>query len=125
MIDELRACRHFYTGDEVRRYRDGRITRNGTDLSRAEIDAAVTNFQPVYDAWVAARAAAEAAKVQRETDAAAIKQDNAVKQLINASPDQIETWITNNVTNLAEAKAVLIRLTKALSAVAREAFVDD
>ena len=125
MIDELRACRHFYTGDEVRRYRDGRITRNGADLSRAEIDAAVANYQPVYDAWVAARAAAEAAKVQRETDAAAIKQDNAVKQLINASPDQIETWITNNVTNLAEAKAVLIRLTKALSAVAREAFVDD
>lgn len=43
-----------------------------------------------------------------------------VDRLRNASPQQIETYITNNVTNLAQARTVLIALAKVLAVVVKE-----
>jgi len=123
--DPLTSCRFVYPGDALKRYASGRITRNGTDLTAQEIADAIAAFQPTWDAIVAAREQAIADRLQRESDAALIKQNADVRALINASPAQIETWITNNVTDLPAARTVLIRLTQAVSAIGREAFVDD
>lgn len=78
-----------------------------------------------FDTAKALLAARAAAKAQREADAATTKANNQIRALINADRDQIEAWITNNVTDLASARQVLIRLAQALSAVARESFVDE
>lgn len=43
-----------------------------------------------------------------------------VDRLRNATPQQIETYITNNVTNLAQARTVLIGLAKVLAIVVKE-----
>ena len=42
-----------------------------------------------------------------------------VDKLKNATPDQIKTYITNNVTNLAEARTMLIRLALAVALLVR------
>jgi hypothetical protein len=37
-----------------------------------------------------------------------------LERLRTASPDQIDTWLTNNVTNLAQARTVLGMILKLL-----------
>ncbi len=85
-------------------------------------------FTPEEEAFAdneeATRTADRAIKDQRRAEAAQIKADNQVRQIINASPTQIDNWIDNNVTNLAEAKELFKRLAKAISAIGREAFVN-
>lgn len=82
----------------------------------------ITQLAADYDTALAYLSNRLAEKAQREADAAATKANNQIRALLNASPDQIETWITNNVTDLQSARAVLIRLAQALSAIAREQF---
>lgn len=41
-------------------------------------------------------------------------------RLKNATPQQIETWMTNNVTNLAQARGMLTALVKVLAIVVRD-----
>lgn len=55
-------------------------------------------------------------------DEAAIKTDPTVKALILSRPTQIETYIENNVNNLAQAKSVLTILAKAISAIGKRKF---
>lgn len=49
----------------------------------------------------------------------AIKQDQEVIQLLKANPGQIDNFIDNNVTNMAEAKDVLKRIARAVSVLAQ------
>lgn len=44
---------------------------------------------------------------QIELCAADLRADQMWDQLSNATPQQIDTWLTNNVTNLASARTVL------------------
>ena len=52
-----------------------------------------------------------------EEDSAALKADAQVTSLLGARPNQINTYIENNVTNLAQAKDVLKILARALAVV--------
>jgi len=47
-----------------------------------------------------------------ENEEEVLREDNIVKTLTSATFAQIDTWMDNNVTNLAEAKLVLNRLVK-------------
>jgi len=62
---------------------------------------------------------AYAAKTDRAADLAAIKADAEVLQLLKARPGAIDTYIDNNVTNLAEAKTVLKILARASAVLAQ------
>lgn len=59
-----------------------------------------------------------AARTQQE-DTEALKADNQVTALLKARPAQINNYIDANVTNLAEAKAVLKILARAVSVLAQ------
>ena len=52
----------------------------------------------------------------------AVKTDPAVRQLVKASPEGIENYINQNVTDLASAKSVLVKLAKAVSVLAQREF---
>lgn len=104
-------CAEDYMGLPRLQYGEGET--NQLDLVKLAAD---------YDAALVYISNKETAKVARDNDKQTILTDNTVKQLIDASPQQIETWITNNVTDLASARAVLIRLAKAVSLIARENF---
>jgi hypothetical protein len=71
------------------------------------------------------------AKTQEEQDAYAesleansaresIRSDNGVRQLLKTTPNQINNFIDNNVTDLDSAKDVLKRLARAVSVLGRE-----
>lgn len=62
-----------------------------------------------------AKAADEAAKT-------AIKADNFVSNFINMTPAQVETYVQNNVTNLATAKDVIAKMGVMLLLLARREF---
>lgn len=59
---------------------------------------------------------------QDRQDKQAVVTEPVIKQLITARPAQIDTYIDNNVTDLASAKNVLKILAKAISAIGKEAF---
>lgn len=46
---------------------------------------------------------------------AAANADALMKQLATATPAQIDTWLTNNVTSVAQARTVLAMLIKAVA----------
>jgi len=87
-----------------RAYREAWVINNG-----------VIEIDPTKQAKVDTR-------LQREVETTQNKGDVAIKQIINASPQQIESYINTNVTNLAQARSFLIKLTKAVSAIGRESF---
>jgi len=60
---------------------------------------------------IAEKAATEAHRADRD----ALKADNAVAALLKARPAQINSYIDANVTNLAEARAVLKILARAIA----------
>ena len=45
-----------------------------------------------------------------EKQAAVAKADAVLQQLMTSTPDQIEQWIDNNVTNFAEIKVMFKRV---------------
>lgn len=51
--------------------------------------------------------------------AAALEADPRWQAIKTATPDQVETWLTNNVTNLASARRVLKILVLAVQKLAR------
>lgn len=51
---------------------------------------------------------------------AEVKRDAVLVALKDATPQQIEAWIDNNVTSLAEARAVLKALAKAVALLIRK-----
>lgn len=58
----------------------------------------------------------------QEADRSALKGDSQVVALLKARPSQINTYIENNVTNLAEAKAVLKILARAVAVIGYATF---
>jgi len=100
---DLEAVRAANPGAEVIRYADGRITRNGVDLSQAEIDAAIAAHRPTHDALEAARAAEEAANANAQG-------------VFGSTPADAEAAVqaaNNNVVALRETVAALVRVLKA------------
>lgn len=96
----------------------------------------ITEIDPVLvsDVWTqqwSARAytpeeQAEAdAAAQEEAAESAVKADNAVRALLKATPDQIDSYIDTNVTDLASAKQVIATLAKAVSVLAQELLRED
>lgn len=77
-----------------------------------------------YDTALAYIAGMVADEQQRKDESSAIKADPALRQLINASPAQIDAYITSHVTDLQSARAVLAMLAKAVSVIARNQFAD-
>lgn len=75
-----------------------------------------------FDTFLAEENAAAAVEADDEIDAATIKADANVKALILARPAGIETYIDNNVTDLASAKETLKILAKAISAIGKRQF---
>lgn len=55
------------------------------------------------------------AEQEYQADVATMQGDNALKALLKARPDQINTYIDTNVTDLASAKDVLKILARAVS----------
>jgi len=85
------------------------------------VDAGGNNWSQTWDVTAkTAQEQADYAEDLAETAARqAIKNDTPVKTLLLASGNQINTYIDNNVNNLAEAKALLKILARAVSVVAR------
>jgi len=83
----------------------------------------LTQLATDYDNALVYIAAKEAEKATVAADREAVLADSILRALMNASPTQIETYITNNVTDLVSARRVLIKLAQAISAVAREQFM--
>lgn len=123
-IDLLLAVSHKYPGDKIVRYPDGRITRNGAPLTPVQVNAARVEYQSVQDAADAAAAAIEAAEAARQADKQAIRTATEIRNLINASPAQIDARIDAAVTDITSAKTLLKILAKAISAIGRDQFVD-
>jgi hypothetical protein len=84
-------------------------------------------WEIVGDAVVinAAKQAKIDARIARQSEATAHKGDAEIRQIIDANPAEIEAYINANVTNLAQARSFLIKLTKAVSAIGRESFTDE
>lgn len=74
--------------------------------------------QEEIDAIQAKRAQEKADKEDRQ----ALVNDSMAEALFKARPDQINTYIDNNVTDLASAKAVLKILARAVSLLAKSMF---
>lgn len=79
-------------------------------------------YQKILDeqaAWEAERPAREKADAERATRKAAVDteaaSDTFIDALRGATPDQIKTWVTNNVTDLPSAKAALAKLACAVA----------
>ena len=62
--------------------------------------------------------------ISESTALQALKNDNQAKALLKASPDEINSWIDSNVTNLTEAKNVLQILARVSSVLAQEVLRD-
>ena len=67
---------------------------------------------------------AEQQIIDDRDDEIAIKANSALKALLTARPAQIETYIDNNVTDLASARTVLKHLAKAVSILGRQLLRD-
>ena len=83
---------------------------SATDTQKAAAQTVVQNFD------VTAEEAAEAAQAQ--TDANLVlqaKADTVIAQLQSASITQIQNYVQNNVTDLASAKAFLVKLAVAVA----------
>ncbi len=65
-------------------------------------------------------AAAEAARLKDEQDAAAIRSHVKLTALKNMNPAQIQAWVTTNVTNLAQAQDAISTLAVGVSILARK-----
>ncbi len=78
---------------------------NGDPPTQAEIDAKIAEQE-----------AADAAEATRLTN---LKADSGVQDLIqrlqSATPEQIDTWLSNNCTTLAQAQAILAAIIKLLA----------
>lgn len=61
----------------------------------------------------------------RQAEEEAVVTDPQVRALLRASPQQIENYIDNNVTNLATAKVIMTATAKAVSILAREILPDE
>jgi hypothetical protein len=97
------------------------------ELPRMRPADAVIDFDQLradYQAALDAQAAAAAVEAEDDAASETIRQDNRLRTLLTASPAQIETWIDNNVTNLAEAKEALAILALGLSMLARKTLHD-
>lgn len=97
------------------------------DLPRMRPADAVIDFDKLradYQAALDAKAAADAVEAADEAAADTIRHDNRLRSLLTATPAQIETWIDNNVTNLAQAKDALAILALGLSMLARRQLRD-
>jgi hypothetical protein len=63
--------------------------------------------------------AAKAEDVANEEDKEALKSDGQVAALLKARPGQINAYVDNNVSNMAEAKEVMKILARAVSVLAQ------
>lgn len=98
----------------------------------ATLDGEVYKDGDVERGWITepyrtpAEQAAYDAKMQELAedlaDAAAMRTDPTIRQLITARPQGIDNYIDNNVTDLASAKDVLKILAKAVSAIGKRQF---
>jgi hypothetical protein len=108
----------------------------GVSIARTQLDntwVEVTGELPsrqYRNAWVLNGTAIEIdpvkqaeidAELQVEADVEQIKVQPALKALLDATPNQIENYIDNNVTDLASAKQVLKILAKGVSMLGRKA----
>ncbi|HEX6829379.1 MAG TPA: hypothetical protein VF104_10415 [Burkholderiales bacterium] len=59
---------------------------------------------------LAAQTAAATRQAADDTDRGLVRADAQVRALMAMTPAQIDAWMTANVTNLAQARAVLTRL---------------
>lgn len=81
--------------------------------------------QAKYDArQVELAAIAEKRQAERDfkQDSIDVYADSGIQTLLKARPAQIENWIDTNVTNLAQAKTVLIRLAKVVALLVNDRF---
>lgn len=63
--------------------------------------------------------AVQAKAAQEAADAQAAREDAAIAAIAAMTPAQAAAYVENNVTNLAEAKAVLKTMAKAICVLAR------
>jgi hypothetical protein len=86
------------------------VNGNLVDMSAEEIAAREVEEAaqvPIREARVVERARKRALAEDSQTV-------DILERLRTASPDQIDTWLTNNVTNLAQARTVLGMILKLL-----------
>lgn len=115
----LTVFKVFKPGDDLQGFLDSQVEWAAGVIppSAAEVLA----MEPVF---LAARAARMQSVADRKIDRAAIRGDIGLRALIARRPDQIDGYIEDNVRNLAEAKAVLKMLAKAVALLGREEIED-
>lgn len=69
--------------------------------------------------FLAAQAAAAAARAALDADVATLRGDNALKALMRSTPAQIDAWTAANITDLASARNAIRLLARAVSVLAR------
>jgi hypothetical protein len=92
---------------------------NGSDYTGLEwLDETQTKptEQEITDKIVELNAAADAENIRINNFKNDAGQMDLADRLKNATPQQIDTWLTNNVTNLAQARTVLGAIVKFLAA---------
>lgn len=66
-----------------------------------------------------AQTAAVTQQAADDTDRGAVRADAQVRALMAMTPSQIDTWMTANVTTLAQARTVLTRLAQIVAVLLR------
>jgi hypothetical protein len=97
--------------DEATQRIDG-YSITGSGSSWTQVWNVVAKTQEEQDAYAESLEASSARQSMRS--------DNEVRQLLKATPNQINNFIDNNVTDLDSAKDVLKRLARAVSVLGRE-----
>lgn len=78
---------------------------------------------PAPPAPSAAEVAAQAEIAARAALATALQSNALVANYINATPTQVDTWVNNNVVDLASAKVALRALAYVVALLARERLI--
>jgi hypothetical protein len=87
------------------------------EMTQEELDALAPTAEEI-----AAREALHAHRTAYQQNFDALKENQQARQLLKATPEQIDGYIETNVTNLASAKEVLKLLAKAVSVLAHEVY---
>jgi hypothetical protein len=87
------------------------------------VDGAPTPiYEDIPDSVILERQAEEDHRTAYQQNFEALKNNIQARQLLKATPAQIDNYIETNVTNLASAKEVLKLLAKAVSVLAHEVY---
>ena len=97
------------------------LTKNiteGTPQEYAGVWLQIWEETPASAEEIASRQALEKTKAERRE----VKQDTFVNNFISMSPTEVNTYVNNNVTDLASAKSVINKLALMVLLLAREEF---